>query len=353
MLMLFLYIVGYSIISIPKDIAENVGTEGWITLLILTSYIVFNGCILIYLGNLRKNTTIYEYSKLIAGRFISPIIVGFYIMYFAYLSITLVRLAGEYIKLEMLPNTPIWAICLMLSLVAFYAVTKKLRVIGRLAEIFGPIIIIVFFTVLCLVFSKGKLINIRPLYGSLDAMTHLKALINPAIIVGFIGAEPLTFIPLDEKNKKKTYIYVSIGMMLVGFFHILATESCISLIGIDDVIRYNDPLVFVIRRIDLPSIDFLQRIDGFFFIAWIISMFYILCCTMYGTTVYLSKWLKKTNFTLIAFSVFLVSFLIALIPPSFELSLKLVSNGIAYLGLIAGFLIPVILFAIAKVKKYG
>ncbi len=141
-------------------------------------------------------------------------------------------------------------------------------------------------------------------------------------------------------------------MMLVGFFHLLATESSIALTGVDDVIRYNDPLVFIIRRIDIPGIDFLQRIDGFFFIAWLISMFYILCCTMYGSTIFLSKSLKKTNYNLIAFAVFLVCFLVALIAPSFELSLKLVTY-IAYFGLVAGFLIPVSLFIITKVKKHG
>jgi spore germination protein len=352
MLLLFLYIVGYSIISIPKDLAENVGTEGWITITILTCYIVLNGCIFTYLGNLHKNMTLFEYSKLIVGKYIAPVIAIFYIFYFAYLSITLVRLASEYIKLELLPNTPIWAICLVLTLAAFYAVTKKLRVIGRLSEVFAPINIIIFFIAFCLVFSKGKLVNIRPFFGSIDAMTHLNALINPAIITGFVGAEPLTFIPFDKQNTKKTYIYVATGMMLVGFFHLLATESSIALTGVDDVIRYNDPLVFIIRRIDIPGIDFLQRIDGFFFIAWLISMFYILCCTMYGSTIFLSKSLKKTNYNLIAFAVFLVCFLVALIAPSFELSLKLVTY-IAYFGLVAGFLIPVSLFIITKVKKHG
>ncbi len=161
MLLLFLYIVGYSIISIPKDLAENVGTEGWITITILTCYIVLNGCIFTYLGNLHKNMTLFEYSKLIVGKYIAPVIAIFYIFYFAYLSITLVRLASEYIKLELLPNTPIWAICLVLTLAAFYAVTKKLRVIGRLSEVFAPINIIIFFIAFCLVFSKGKLVNIR------------------------------------------------------------------------------------------------------------------------------------------------------------------------------------------------
>ncbi len=209
---------------------------------------------------------------------------------------------------------------MVLTLAAFYAVTKKLRVIGRLSEVFAPINIIIFFIAFCLVFSKGKLVNIRPFFGSIDAMTHLNALINPAIITGFVGAEPLTFIPFDKQNTKKTYIYVATGMMLVGFFHLLATESSIALTGVDDVIRYNDPLVFIIRRIDIPGIDFLQRIDGFFFIAWLISMFYILCCTMYGSTIFLRKSLKKTNYNLIAFAVFLVCFLVALIAPSFELS---------------------------------
>jgi len=260
------------------------------------------------------------------------------------------RIASESIKLTILLRTPIWALILVFLIVVYYAVIKEIRVIGRICEIYGFIIIITAIIIHFLIFTKGELVNIKPVFVVKDIPNYFKS--SVVAIFPFIGFEILTIIPFNRKeNNKKIFRYTTLMMLFIGFFYILVVESCLAVNGVDGIVRYKDALYATIRRVDIKNLQFLRRLDGIFLIAWIMGIFTTITLAAYGCIFILSKLLNKIKFNILAFFVMILSFLISMVPKTIDE----VQKTIDYTGygvFFTGALIPVILLIITKVKKY-
>ncbi|SHH47115.1 GerAB/ArcD/ProY family transporter [Tepidibacter thalassicus] len=198
---IFGVIIGYGIMGLPKDIAENIGTGGWIVLLGATGITVILGCIFTYLSYIYKNKTICEYSEILMGKCISKLIVFSYIIEFFLFSALAVRASSEVIKLNILLKTPVWSISLLFFIVIYYAVTKGLRTIARICELYGIVIIVVGLFSHILLFTQGELVNLRPFIVPASINSYIKALFTT--VIPLLGIEVFAFIPFDKKIIKK------------------------------------------------------------------------------------------------------------------------------------------------------
>ncbi|SHJ73834.1 GerAB/ArcD/ProY family transporter [Paramaledivibacter caminithermalis] len=347
---LFGIIVGYGIMPMAKNVAENGGTGGWFALLIATLITAIFTYIITYLGYVHKNKTIYEYSQLLLGKFFTNIFMIIYIIYFFMFFTMIIRMASEVIRLTILLKTPVCAMCLLFLVAVYYAVSKGIRVIARICEIYGLIIIIFLLTIQLAIFTQGDIINLKPFFVLEDIKSYIKA--TSTIIFPFIGIEILAVIPLDKKeNSKKIFGYNILMVVFIGILYILVAESCISVMGVDGIIYYKDSLLATIRRIEIPHLQFLRRLDGIFLPIWIMTLFCTFILSAYGSVFLTSKLFKNTSHKKITFVVVITSFIIAQIPNTINQIEKLM-DYISYLGIIVSGIIPVILFVATKVKRY-
>ncbi|WP_176461949.1 GerAB/ArcD/ProY family transporter [Anaeromicrobium sediminis] len=347
---IFGIVVGYGTLGLPKDITENAGTGAWFTLLISVVITMIFTYIITYLSYVHENKTIYEYSNILVGKFITFIFMIIYIIYFFVLFTMVTRISSEAIRLMVLIKTPVWALNLIFFLVVYYAVIKKLSVIGRVCEIYGLIIIIAALTIHGAVFTQGKLINLKPFFVAGHMGAYVKATL--VTLVPFLGIEILVIIPFDNnKNNKKIFKYTIAMIGLIGFCYILNVESCISVMGVDGIVHYEDALFATIRRIDIKSLEFLERIDGIFLTIWIMCIICTITLGAYGSIFMINKLYNKIHFNILAFIVILSSFIVSQIPKTADEVGKIL-DYVGYLGLITAGVIPLILLIITKVKKY-
>lgn len=347
---IFSIVVGYGVINLPKNVAESAGTGGWLSILIGAAIAAIFAYIITYLGYIHKNKTIYEYCELLTGKVIAYIFIIIYIVYYFMFFTMVTRMASETIKLTILLKTPVWALTLVFLLTVYYAVIKKLRIIARICEIYGLIIMITAIAVYILIFSQGELINIKPFFVVENIPTYLKATI--VTVFPFIGFEILTIIPFHkEENNKKIFKYTTLIIIGIGLFYILVVEACISVMGVDGIIQYKAALYATIRRVDVKSLEFLRRLDGVFIMGWIMAIFCTITLSAYGVVFLTSKLFKKINIRLLAFIVILISFIVSQIPDTIS-QIQKVLDYVGYSSLFTIVIIPTILFIITKVKKY-
>ncbi|WP_425449278.1 GerAB/ArcD/ProY family transporter [Dethiothermospora halolimnae] len=344
---LFGAIVGVGIVSIPKDAAEIGGTGGWISILIATvlSIIIVN--LITYLGYIHEKETLDQYSELLIGKFFTKVIMAIYSVYFFFFFTFITRIAIEIIKLSILIETPLWALAMLLMGVIYYALTKGLSSILRFVQIYSYIIIVLGIGSYIIMFTQGKIINIRPLLGTSNIITYFKGSIK--FIVAFLGIEIITFIPISRKNNKKILIHNSLMIFFIGIMYIVVAESCISVIGIEDIIHYNDSLIAAMRRVEVPYLQFLGRLDGIILTVWIMGIICTVIIFAYGSFHYTTKVLKNKNEKLVALIIVLLGFVLSQIPPTFG-DVQQIIKYEGYLGGITMGLIPIILLIITKVK---
>ncbi|WP_125152089.1 GerAB/ArcD/ProY family transporter [Clostridium rectalis] len=347
---LFSAIVGYGIIGLPKALTEASGTAAWITIILATTLALFITYIILYINYTFKNKTFDEYINIITNKSIGKILILVYIIYFYTFSVLSIRNTGEIIKANFLVKTPQWIIFLLLISICTYTANKGLSVIARMCELYGVFIILFTFITHIIMFFNGKLINIQPILGFRNIFSYIKDI--PKAIMPFLGMELLLIIPLNKKNEKKQlFKYSSYMMIIIGLLYILIVESTLSIIGLDDIIHYEDALIAAIRRVDITYLDFFGRVDGISLITWLMSVYTTATIYTYASGFLTQRLLKIKNCRIIYVLLFMLSIpLNTLIKTSFEID-KLLRFS-EYLGIFCSVVIPFIIFIVIKVEKY-
>ncbi|MTI71623.1 MAG: amino acid permease [Firmicutes bacterium] len=346
--MIFGVVVGFGILGLPKGIAEEYGTAAWIGILVGTIIAIIFTYIVTYLGYHNEGKTLYEYSEELVGKTITYIFLAFYIVYFFLFFTFVIRMASDVIRLTILINTPTIALCIIFYIVMYYALIKGLRGIARLCEFYGVIIISGYLFIYFILASQGRIINIRPFFGTGEISQYLKLPI--ATLVPYVGIEIVTFIPLKKDKNRKVFKYTTLMVAFIGLLYMIVVEACISVIGIDDIVHYKDALIATIRRVDVHWLEFFERLDGLFLSLWIMSVFLTVTILGYGTVIFTNKIFKKINYNVLALIILIISLIASQLPKTFD-QVQFLIDLSGYIGLGPIIIIPSILLVVMKVKK--
>ena len=345
---LFLGIAGFSLMGLPKVIAEHMGTGGWVSI-ILTA-VIFTGVAYLhaYLAYNNKDKVFFDYSKKLIGSFLTFFFSIIYMLY-SFAAFTLMnRLVADIIMKILLPNTPIWAILLPMVLVVYFAVTRGLSNIGRLFEVTFFIVLPTMFFIHLIMFTQGEYVNIQPFFNASKIPDYIKGL--QYTIIPFIGFELLTVIPVTKNNNKRLYRYVTLTPLAIASLYIYLLESVFSIVNTNEIVYYKDALAVAIRRIDAPFLQFLRRLDSLFFLIWVLSVFSTLVIISYTTVTYTRK-ITGSNRGIIPFIIFTASFFIGIMIPEYDQAEKMFDYIFTYFGVIPALIIPLIVLTAMKVKK--
>lgn len=341
--------IGFSSTTLPQGILREAGTGTWVTLCIGALFFSLDILIIVYLGNVYRGKSLFEYSEVLVGTFVARCFAALYAVYFIVLLSLTIRVSADIIKAEILYKTPIAATMLLITAISLYAALKGLTNIGRLVEFLGTIILGIGIVLYLTAFKQGNILNIMPLFESSQIGTYFKAV--PSTIFVFLGFEVITMMPLTKANGKKALRTAVLSIWVLCFFMILIIEACCAVLGIDDIVNYNYPLIVTIRRLDIINLEFAKRLDLFFILIWLLSIFCAITMLIFVAKEYTRRLIKKAGNPIPSAIICGVACIAGL---SVQNSTKVSDFFIAfatYGGLIAAFLIPFFLFVVHCVRK--
>lgn len=346
--MLFGAIVGYGVVNLPNDAAAEAGTGAWIPLVFTTASVMLFTYFIIYIGYNNENQTLFEYSQKLLGKALGKFITIIYIIYFLLVLSILIRSYSEVITTIFFQKTPVWAISLFFLLVVGYALTKNLGTIARITEIYIPLVIMGYALIHILMATQGKMVNIRPIFGSENMMTYAKASFK--LLLPFFGSEIIMFIPISKKENKGVIKYPILSILFIGLIIIFIVVSTISVVGVEDIVYYNASVFKVLKGIDIPYLEIFRRPDGIYIMFWTLNIFCSLCIWSYGSVSLSKKFFKKIPLSIIILSVIAISFMLSQFPKSPD-ELKKMFSLVSYMGVFTLIVMPIILFIMTKVRK--
>lgn len=347
--MLYSIIIGYSVINIPKDIAEAAGTGGWFSLLVATLIFLLITYIITYLQYTYEGKTIYEYSEILVGKVVTNIFLIIYLIYFFVFFSMLVKRYSTTIKIVLLSKTPEIFITILVFIVVGYALTKGINVIARVCEIYVPINILGTIFINYLLITKGKLVNLKPFFYSGDTMTYFKALLST--MLPFIGMEILLFMPITRRENKNIFRYTMLMVGFIGILYIYIVESAMSVVGVEILVLVRGTMLSILKGVDIYNLDIIRRLDGFYIVIWTTNLVCAVSLWGYGIIAILSRKIKRIKYNFLVIIIVVISFIISRIPKTAD-QIRLIIKYNSYLGIVVFLVIPVILFIITKVKKY-
>ncbi|TMV50009.1 spore gernimation protein [Paenibacillus mesophilus] len=272
--------VSVGFLSIPRVLAEQVGTDGWISLVIGWLVAIAANLIIVRVMRRYPDGTVLELLTAYIGKWagiVGAIVLALYFFYISYA--TLIYSVGI-AKAWLLPQTPSLVIMLMLLLPTGAIARGGLRIAARYAEVVFILSLWIPFAYL-IPLQDAHWLHLLPVFKD-----GLKPIITavPATFYFFAGfATTFILYPfLKDKQKASAAVVISNTLSLLVFLFI--TLVCFVYFSPDRIAEYSEPAINVLKTIEFK---FIERIEVLFIafylfifsLAWIPFMYLGSFCT--------------------------------------------------------------------------
>lgn len=295
------------------------------------------------------NQTIIQYSQSIIGR--SGKIIGIlYIWFFIHFAVITLSYFNLFLTTAIMPETPLLFFSILLVGFCAYAVGAGLEVLGRMAEIVAPIIILAIITIIVLTAKDMDLKNLTPVFESG---------LWP-VLGGGLTASARTFettalamvLPSLNDNKKAKRVFI-MGFLIITIFFETIGLSALTILGSELAKNHAFPFYAVVRTIKIA--DFIERIEAIHMGIWVLGAFIKISFWFYLAVLGMGQLFNLKDYTplilptgtiIVPLSILMASSLVELI----EFTDYRVFTWYALIFIL---FIPSILLFIAIVKKKG
>jgi len=342
---IFLTLTTYTTIDLPQVAAQAAGRSTWIPL--IAAFIPFGlGAIIIAkLNNMYLGKVFFDYSQEIIGKFFAYLIAIYLTLYYMFIGLYLKLKLVSLLTSNFLPKTPHFVMLLFAIALFGYVAYKGITNIARLLEMYGVVFLLVTVGICLLMLSQGTIENILPLYNPNEAEQFIGALKD--FITPYGGIEILLIVPFSTVNKKAPKI-AFLTLLFVGLLYVLIVESTVMTLGINNTIVYQDPFIEAIKVIEVPVIE---RVDIFYLTFGLTSLFAGMIIVFAGTAEFACKIFSRVKRWIIVTAFSALSFILSLFALGIPNINDMLEKYSVYLVLVSGFLIPITVFIIAKVKN--
>ncbi|MGE4274370.1 MAG: endospore germination permease [Desulfitobacterium sp.] len=220
-----------------------------------------------FLAKRFPHQTFFEYTDTILGK-LGKLIGILYILFLIHNAALTINYFSEFLTTVVMLLTPPLFFKISLLLLAAYAAYKGIENLGRLSELFAPIIL---FTVLVVVLSLVKDMDSKEFLPLLESGVFPSSFLSgfylaSATIEIIAMAVILPF--LNDCSKLKT-VYLTFPLLL-GVFVFIITATVIALFGDDLAKNLTYPFYNAVRLIQLGN--FVERVESIHVALWVLGL---------------------------------------------------------------------------------
>lgn len=272
-----IFCVGSAILFIPSILAATAQRDAWLASILGT--ILGLGLIWFYSKlyvSLKGQTLVQMYDS-IFGKWVGKFMTLQFIFYLIFLSSLILRGIGDFLTTQIMKETPMEILIIVLILVVVHGYKYGIQTIARSIEVFMPTLIILYVIALILVTKESKLIKLFPIMEN-----GLKPIINGSFsLFNFPFTEVvimLMFLPVvkDQDKLKKTFLF---GTFLGGIALFFPVFFGIITMGPNMLANDLYPTYTLAKKLGFK--DIFERIEVILAIIWLLSIYFklLLCFT--------------------------------------------------------------------------
>lgn len=341
-------LIGIGILSLPRGVVEEAGPDGWLLIILGAIGALGVSFIMIRLGALFPGQTAVEYSQTLLSMPVGIVVSFGFALYFIFFSAFEARVFAEILKQFLLYKTPTEVIVITMLLTSAYLVRCGIEVIGRVAEIVVPLILFPYIIVVLPIIPNMDLTNFLPFMKT----PPLRILLGTTTVVtAYLGFETiLLFYPFINKPRYTARAMFT-GITTVMVFYLFTTVVNIAVFGVSEIKHLIWPAFTLLRIVDIPG-AFVQNVHGVMMAIWVVSIFFTLSVFYFSGTLIVSKIIRVKDHSFLVLPLVSVIYFLALIPDNIAQVYDQLDALSMYLGIPYGFVIPIILFVIAKLRGF-
>ncbi|MED1949477.1 endospore germination permease [Brevibacillus centrosporus] len=345
-MMIFPVMVATADLLVPATTARQAQQDMWMSPMIaslvgfLTVYLVFQ------LHKLFPDESIIQFSGKIVGTFLGKLC-GLLILFdFLYCNGNIIRQYGEFIVGSFLLETPLLVVVSSIVFLCAITVRAGVEVLARTAQVFVPIVVVLYAALLLLMIPSMKIDNLFPMleHGVIPVLRGAytpQGWFSEVILFSFV----LPFRASEEKGMRTGMVTVGMGMLALTSINL----STLLVLG-EEVPYMTYPFYSAIQMISYA--DFFENIDSIVIATWVTGAFIKISIFYFALALGTAQWLRLEDYRpiVLPLGLLLVVFSFWVAPNLSQLATNIKTIiGIQTTGYFT--LIPLVLWIIAHLRK--
>lgn len=256
--------IGFSMVTLPSQIAKKAGHDGWICILAAGLFSILCSWLIILLMQRYGDKSIYEITRFLFGKIFGTLFNGVIILYLTLTAALTVRILGNFVSITIMPNTPPFILTVFLLSPSIYIAWYGLKPLARLNS---NIYLILIITVLYLLatYKQLRLSFLLPVAES-GFLPILRG--TPQAFFGFVGLELAMVYYPNVADKDRVLKFDVYGNVISIVFFSLVVIAATALFGENLLKILVLPMFTLAGTINAPV---LERIDLYFSVMWFIA----------------------------------------------------------------------------------
>ncbi|WP_239615993.1 GerAB/ArcD/ProY family transporter [Cohnella mopanensis] len=267
--LVILAVIGDSILVSPALIAQSAKQDAWISGLFGVFVGMLIAGLIYYVSRLFPNFTLMEFNRKILGKWAGGVVSLLFLCYFLMNTAAMSREISDFITTQMMPETPIWAIHLILVLLLLWGIRGGIETIARSAEMLFPCFFLFLICLLLFLTPQIKLEQIFPI------LPHgFKPILKGSIYtIAYPYADLIVFLMvlpsvIRKKHANRDY---ALAAFIGGIVLVAVILICTLVLGSYITAHQRYPTYALAKKISIGN--FLERVEAFLTFIWIMSIF--------------------------------------------------------------------------------
>ncbi|MHA7964306.1 GerAB/ArcD/ProY family transporter [Paenibacillus sp. CAU 1782] len=294
-IMIFPAILATAILSVPSLTMQFAGHDMWLSP--IWGSIVGLATLGVSLGlhSLYPGKTIMQSSLQIAGWLPGKLIGFAFLIFLPHLIGLVIRVYGEFIASNALPETPLFVIMGTMTAVCALNVRLGIEVVGRTSQVFVSLLVILLVLIFVLLIGELNPAELLPFMEN-GLMPTFKGAVAPA--AWFSEYIVLAFLLPFVNTKKNVTRIMLISLFITTAALVCSNLFCLFLLG-DLTNSFAYPVMIAARYITIA--DFLQHIEAIVIAIWIFGIFVKISVFLYIFATATAQWLGLRDYKPVVF----------------------------------------------------
>lgn len=340
-------IIGLEALSLPNVLADDVGTDGWLVILVSGILAMFLMSLVNSIAVKYPGKSMVEFGRDLLPSPLADLISLIYMVEFIIIGGVILKFFSEVMNIFLLSRTPSQVINITILLVSIYMVRSGIESMGRLFMVATLLLLIPTVLIAVSVLPDVQVKNFFPILHT-NPLIILKTI--PRTVSSFSGFQILFFIvhfvKEDKKNLKK---YNIASMIFIIFIYLSIYLVTLGKYGTNKLEYQLWPVMSLMRSVQIPS-AFLENIDALVMSVWMISVFTSLSVVLYGSSFIFSRVLKTNEMKPFVIPIAALIYLAGSLPENLAEKIAHADKVIGYTSIITMAIVPITYYLISKVK---
>jgi spore germination protein KB len=279
-----------AILLVPSITAKYADRDMWISPMWASLIGIVTVIIAWQLSKLHPNETLIEYSGTILGKALGKAIGLVYILFYFHDTGIVIREFGEYVVGTSLFRTPLFVVMGSMTLVCALNVRGGLEVMARSAQIFIPIVVVLFFAIIILLIPDLDPENMLPILEHGIGPSFRGSIVPQGWFSEFIL---VSFLIPYLSNKGKGLKWGIVSVLAVMLTMVVTNLASLFLLG-NVTASLNYPVMIAARYISIA--DFFEHLESIVMAIWVAGTFVKISMFYYVVALGTGQWLNLSDY---------------------------------------------------------